>query len=307
MTRRLIDCSASEVAGFSKEEKLASLAGCEGRVMAAETIGCVTPLLGDISNAELASSLGADILLLNLFDTLHPEIEGLPAHRSENTIRLLKHLTGRLLGINLEPAELPGKEGTKELWHLTEGRRATAENAERARDMGIDLIVVTGNPGVGVSNPAICAALKELKAAVGNDVILVAGKMHASGILSEQGRSILTDEDIDAFADAGADIILMPAPGTVPGVTQEMVGALAAHAHQLGKLALSSIGTSQEGADVQTIRSIALMSKMAGIDIHHIGDSGYTGIAVPENLIAYSEAIRGRRHTLRDMARSRLR
>ena len=121
------------------------------------------------------------------------------------------------------------------------------------------------------------------------------------------GRSILTDEDIDAFADAGADIILMPAPGTVPGVTQEMVGALAAHAHQLGKLALSSIGTSQEGADVQTIRSIALMSKMAGIDIHHIGDSGYTGIAVPENLIAYSEAIRGRRHTLRDMARSRLR
>ena len=49
------------------------------------------------------------------------------------------------------------------------------------------------------------------------------------------------------------------------------------------------------------------MSKMAGIDIHHIGDSGYTGIAVPENLIAYSEAIRGRRHTLRDMARSRLR
>ena len=99
----------------------------------------------------------------------------------------------------------------------------------------------------------------------------------------------------------------MPAPGTVPGVTQEMVGALAAHAHQLGKLALSSIGTSQEGADVQTIRSIALMSKMAGIDIHHIGDSGYTGIAVPENLIAYSEAIRGRRHTLRDMARSRLR
>ncbi len=304
MTRRLIDCSASEVAGFSKEEKLASLAGCEGRVIAAETIGSVTPLLGDISNAELASSLGADILLLNLFDTLRPEVQGLPEHTPEDAIHLVKHLTGRLVGINLEPAAL--KKGAQELWHLTAGRRATAENARRARDMGADLIVVTGNPGVGVSNPAICAALKELKAAVGNDVILIAGKMHASGILSEQGRSILTDEDIDAFADAGADIILMPAPGTVPGVTQEMVATWAACAHRLGRLALSSIGTSQEGADVQTIRSIALMSKMAGIDIHHIGDSGYTGIAVPENIVAYSEAIRGRRHTLRDMARSRL-
>lgn len=306
MTRRLIDCSASEAAGFTKEEKLQSLAGCEGRVMAAETIGTVTPLLGDVSNAELASALGADIVLLNLFDALHPQIEGLPEHKPEDTIRLVKKLTGRLVGINLEPAA-GGAGGADNIWHMTEGRRATAGNARLARDMGVDLIVVTGNPGIGVSNGDICTALKELREAVGKDVILVAGKMHASGVLAESGRGVLTPEEVDAFADAGADIILMPAPGTVSGMTEETVGGLVQEAHAQGRLALSSIGTSQEGADVQTIRSIALMSKMAGVDIHHIGDSGYTGIAVPENIIAYSETIRGRRHTLRSMARSRLR
>ena len=45
-------------------------------------------------------------------------------------------------------------------------------------------------------------------------------------------------------------------------------------AHEKGVLAMTTIGTSQEGADEETIRQIALMCKMAGADIHHIGDSG---------------------------------
>ncbi|HLS52722.1 MAG TPA: haloacid dehalogenase-like hydrolase, partial [Tissierellaceae bacterium] len=66
-----------------------------------------------------------------------------------------------------------------------------------------------------------------------------------------------------------------------------------------------TIGTSQEGADKQTIRNIALYSKMAGADIHHLGDAGMTvGMATPENIMAYSIAIRGKRHTYRRMARS---
>jgi len=43
---------------------------------------------------------------------------------------------------------------------------------------------------------------------------------------------------------------------------------------------------------------------MAGADLHHIGDAGYTGMAVPENIFAYSVAIRGLRHTYARMARS---
>ena len=55
-------------------------------------------------------------------------------------------------------------------------------------------------------------------------------------------------------------------------------------------------------ADTDTIRRIALMCKMAGTDIHHIGDTGYTGMALAENIMAYSIAVRGIRHTYHRMA-----
>ena len=128
--------------------------------------------------------------------------------------------------------------------------------------------------------------------------------MHASGILSEAGRGIITREDISEFADAGADVILLPAPGTVPGVTMEYIRELVSYAHSLGLLTLTAVGTSQEGADQQTIRQIALMCKMTGTDMHHLGDAGYIGMALPENIMAYSSAIKGIRHTYRRMARS---
>ena len=69
-------------------------------------------------------------------------------------------------------------------------------------------------------------------------------------------------------------------------------------------VSVAEVYTSQEGADVSTIRQIALMCKMTGTDIHHLGDAGYGGIALPENIQAYSIAIRGVRHTYRRMAGS---
>lgn len=72
----------------------------------------------------------------------------------------------------------------------------------------------------------------------------------------------------------------------------------------MGAMTMTAIGTSQEGADAETVRQIALMSKMAGTDLHHIGDTGYTGIAIPENIRTYSIAIRGVRHTYTRIARS---
>ena len=123
-------------------------------------------------------------------------------------------------------------------------------------------------------------------------------------ILSEAAENIMTEQDIASFVEAGADIILLPAPGTVPGITQEYAQRLITCAHQHGALTITSIGTSQEGADTDTIRRIALMCKMAGTDIHHIGDTGVPGMALPQNIMAYSIAIRGERHTYHKMAQS---
>lgn len=306
MLKRLIDTTARELTSYNKAELLTAISDSEGRTLAAETIGTVTPMLVNITNAEFVASLGADLIMLNIFDVNDPIIQGLPQTSPEDTIREVKRLTGRMVAINLEPAVI--KDGQEEsVWNLTTGRQATVENARKAADMGVDMIVLTGNPGVGVDNEAIIQALSRLKEAVGDRVILTAGKMHASGIISEAGEKILTEKDVEAFVDAGADVILLPALGTVPGITMEYAGNLIRKAHEKGALAMTTIGTSQEGADEATVRQIALMCKMAGADIHHIGDSGYMGMALPENITAYSVAIRGKRHTYRRMAMSLLR
>ncbi len=146
--------------------------------------------------------------------------------------------------------------------------------------MGADLILLTGNPGTGVSNKEIISTLMEISNALGNKLILAAGKMHAAGSLKEAGENIISKSDIAEFIKAGADIILLPAPGTVPGITMEYIKDLVTFIHSQEKLSLTAIGTSQEGADSQTIRQLALMCKMTGTDLHHIGDAGYAGIAI---------------------------
>ena len=304
--KRILDCQASDFAQISREDLLAAIAGSEGRTIACETIGSIVPMLGDITNAEFAASMGADILLLNMFDVQNPVIRGLPRTEPENVIRKLKELTGRPIGINLEPVEqvLSSEDPEENMWAMTGGRKATLENAKKAADMGVNFILLTGNPGIGVTNEAIEQTLRLYKGELGDRLILAAGKMHASGILTEGAEQIITRADIAAFAAAGADIILMPAPGTVPGITMEYVRELVGYAHSLGCLTMTAIGTSQEGADIATIRQIALMCKMAGTDIHHLGDSGYGGMALPENIQAYSIAVRGIRHTYRRMAGS---
>ena len=304
--KRILNCTASDFRSMGPKELLASIAGSEGRTLACETIGSLQPMLGDITNAEFAAAMGGDLLLLNLFDVQHPVINGLPDTDPDQVISALKGLTGRPIGINLEPVEhsLESEDPKENMWALTPGRKATLENGRKAAQMGVDLILLTGNPGIGVTNRAIEDTLRVYRREIGDRVILAAGKMHASGILTETGENIITKADIDAFAAAGADIILLPAPGTVPGITTEYIRGLVPSAHSLGCLTITAIGTSQEGADVDTIRRIALMCKMTGTDIHHLGDAGYGGMSLPENIQAYSVAIRGIRHTYHRMASS---
>ncbi len=305
MAKRILNMTPAELTNLTKQDFLSAVAGSEGRVLASETIGITMPILTDVTNAEFAASMGADLILLNMFDVKEPRIEALPAVDKTEVVREVKRLTGRMVGINLEPVDEQAiSEHSETLWAMSAGRYATAENAVLAQKMGVDMIVLTGNPGNGVSNEAIVASLKSISAAVGDNIALAAGKMHASGVIGEGGQNIITREDILQFSKAGADVILMPAPGTVPGITTEYIRGLVAYAHSLGKLTITAIGTSQEGADTDTIRRIALECKMTGTDIHHIGDSGCVGMALPENIMAYSVAIRGIRHTYHRMAQS---
>ncbi|WP_392486095.1 haloacid dehalogenase-like hydrolase [Haloimpatiens sp. FM7315] len=303
MLKRFLDCNSSDFFKMNKREILDSIKNSEGRIIVSEIIGMAMSLFYGVSNAELSCAFGSDILLLNMFDIDNPSFFDIKVDKKEDIISEIKMLTGRLIGVNLEPVDSSNYTFSK-LNSISKGRLATKENAKKLKDMGADFIFLTGNPNTGVTNKEIIKSLSSIKEEVKDSIILVAGKMHSSGIDSEGNQNILTKKDILEFSKSGADIILLPAPGTVPGITLDYAKEIIDYCHSLNLLTITSIGTSQEGADESTLKNIALMCKMAGTDLHHLGDSGYTGICIPENIMHYSIAIRGKRHTYMRMARS---
>lgn len=296
--KRLISCTASDFAAMSPHELKVAIFASAGRTVLSETIVAFQPLMPGLTNAEVASAFGADMILLNFYDALNPSILGLPG-APENPIAELKRLIGRPVGINLEPVGT-GK-ALERIQALPPGRRASEETFLAAQAQGADYICLTGNPGTGVTNDAIEEAVRLCRKCFSG--LIIAGKMHGAGI----DEAVFDTDAFTRFIKLGADIILVPAPGTVPGVLEQDVAAAVRVIHQNGALALSAIGTSQESADTATIREIALSCKRAGVDIQHIGDSAACGMADPENILTLSIAIRGKRHTVFRMAASVLR
>ena len=309
MVKRLIDCNASDFRQMNARDLIEGIRLSEGRIVAAEVLAVAPPLLDKVSNAELAAAMGADLILFNYYDVTAPEVTGFPDQADQTsgwshdfghvawgrgvTLHLVKEWIGRPVGINLEPVE-----NLEAL--TTPGRLANAENALAAVEQGADFLVLTGNPATGVTTTGIAKALRQIRVAVGERVMLLAGKIHAAG----RYEPLVRREDVQAYANAGADGIALPVPGTLPGMTVDAVRLLVEVVHSLGLIVMNGIGTSQEGASQATIEQMALMSKMSGADIHHIGDAGTLGIAVPENIYAWSLALRGRRHTWHRMAGS---
>ncbi|CUH95594.1 hypothetical protein P22_1668 [Propionispora sp. 2/2-37] len=301
MAGRLLDLRPSELARIKGRELLQSIRTAEGRTIVCEVLCPVMPLCYDVTNAELVAGFGADLLLLNLYDVFNPTVFGVTPLEGESVIRALKRLTGRNIGINLEAIDVTAFQ-QEVMDAVPPGRVASRETARLAWQQGADFITLTGNPDTGVTNEQIVRSVREIRNELGGDMVLIAGKMHGAGIQSEMSERILSGQEVIRFIEAGADVIMVPAPGTVPGITIEFVHSVCLQAHKLGAMVMTSIGTSQEGADEYTIKNIALHCKMAGADMHHLGDSGYTGVAVPENVMTYSITIRGRRHTYRRMA-----
>lgn len=227
---------------------------------------------------------------------MHPKIFGLDS-KEDNIIEELHSLVGCPIGVNLEPVDLSA-ELQEERLELEIGRQANLQTFKRAEDLGIDFICLTGNPGTGVSNKQIIKAIEEAKRTFSG--LIIAGKMHGAGV----DEAIVDVGITQKLLNAGADIILVPAVGTVPGFKEEDLVEIVKEVHKRNGLVLSAIGTSQESSDVSTIRDIAIRNKICGVDIQHIGDAGYGGVAPVENIFELSKAIRGVRHTVSVIARS---
>lgn len=304
MVKRLLDCTASDYAAMSAADLKQAIYAAEGRTILSENVVSLQPIVDGVTNSEIAAFAGADLILLNAIDLNQLEIKGLPA-TDDNPINALKRLVGKPIGINLEPVAHEGLMSTQQT--ISTGRQATLAMIQQAEQLGVDYICLTGNPGTGVNNAQILATIKLAKQHFSG--LIIAGKMHSSGV----DEPVINAKIATDFIAAGVDILLVPALYTVPRITKallaEVIQVVDAHNTQVANpadkvLTMATIGTSQESSPTEVITKIALEDKTLGIDIHHIGDAGYAGIAFPENINALGLAVRGERHQLRIRARS---
>ncbi|EFR30561.1 hypothetical protein [Eremococcus coleocola] len=296
MVKRFLSANTSEILAMSGAELKQSIKASEGRIIVSENVVMAAPVIGDITNAEMARAFGADLLLLNGLDVLNPVINGLGDYEG-NFVDRLHHLVGRPIGVNLEPVD-PNIEMMSELIEIPKGRQANSETLAEIEKLGMDFVCFTGNPGTGVTNQAIIDTVKQARQSYSG--LIIAGKMHAAGV----DEPVLDLDVVQALIDAGADVILAPSVGSVPGFQAQELTEAVKIAHRHGALVMSAIGTSQESAEPETIRYMAIQNKMCGVDMQHIGDAGYGGLAPVDNILVMSRAIRGQRHTLSMIARS---
>lgn len=293
MITRLISVNSSELLKMNGDELKQSIKASEGRTVLSENV-VIQPAIDGLTMSEIAAAFGADLILLNLFDVFEPKVSGLEVKDAKDTVKRLKELTGRPIGVNLEPVDPDVKmESTK--FELPKGRIATAESMRRAEELGFNFVCY---PGSGVTNKMIVQAVRTAKENFSG--MIIAGKMHGAGV----DEPVADEESVKAMIDAGADVILVPAVGTVPGFTSDELIKIVKIVHQHDGLVMSTIGTSQESSGKDVIREIALKNKTCGVDIQHIGDAAWGVLSPTETIFELSKTIRGLNHTISRMARS---
>ena len=314
MVMRLISSTKSDILAMNATALKEAILASEGRViMGQHHVTLNTGLVDGVTNAEIQAAFGADMVMLNAFNLsegarnigLHEMKSG---HISEEpySVRQIKQWAGVPLGIYLECPDPDAKVAGERYVNTRAGRVASRENLLRVRDIGADFVVLGGNPSAGTTFKQIIAATRLAKETLGDSLLICAGKWEDGTIEKVLGDPLSerpANDIIKDLIDAGADVITLPAPGSRHGITVEHVRQCVAYAHAYkpGTLALSFLNSSVEGADVDTIRLIALMMKQTGADIHAIGDGGYAGTPMPENVYQLALSIKGKRHTIKRM------
>ena len=68
MVKRLISANTSEIMAMNREELLQSIHASDGRGVLSENIVTRETIVAEVTNAEIAKSFGADLILLNTLD-----------------------------------------------------------------------------------------------------------------------------------------------------------------------------------------------------------------------------------------------
>lgn len=312
---RLLTSSPQTILGYDARQLREAIAMSEGRTVVGVARVRGPNICDGVSNMELCAAFGCDIIALGLYDPHNPYFPGLPNRERREpddtilaqvqadlgrgwTLREMRELVGRPISAALYGTEKGFPDRMEQSFAKV---LSTPENARLLVDQGVDIVQVMDwlTP-----LPDLVAALRDIKSEIGDEALLTFARPNGWGLFGHKAnRTFITDEEIDAVISAGVDVVEIPAVGTIPLFGPQLVERLVKRIHNGGALANVWIATSQEGATPETVRQIAYESKIAGADMFTISDVWLTeSVPDPENILALSIAIRGKRHTYRRMA-----
>ena len=280
--KRILACSASD---FGKDttpvELKEAIKASEGRVILANIAAESAPLYPEVTNGEMAAAFGADLLLLKAVDVQKLSIGGIG---EINHLSQLRELTGTGIGLNLEIAD-----------GIPTFKQVNRESIQEAISKGADFLSLTAYVKPEATVERILSDIRLVR-------VSYQGLLMLNPVISH-GMD-LSLEALLQYVDAGVDLLVLPSPGSVAGVTENQLAEIISAVRKKGALVSCTVGTSQEGTDKESIQQIALSAKRAGADVFELGDAGVSGMPVPTTIFDASIAIRGRRHTFVRMARS---
>jgi hypothetical protein len=297
MSVRMLDATASDFLAMDAPGLAASIRGAEGRTLSAEVIATTAPPVGGISLGELAAAFGADLITLDAYDALKPQIMGVTSHILEDKqpLAAYKRLLGRPIAVNLVVA--PD--------NLTlNGRQAIPEHFELIHDQGADLVFLYARPGQGGTIERQQAAARQAGEVFGDEVLLIGVPSFSLPPPRTPQQIITYQQHIDTLMEAGCAGIGMPMPGSKQGWLFDTARQLIDHVHSADGLAWVFVTGSVEGAPPETMQQMAVAAKQLGADAIRLDEAGLSGMPLPENIYQFSLALRGKRHTYRRMASS---
>lgn len=266
----VIKSSKTELNEIVKANNLkAAIAAAQGRTIMGEVVTSAQNKYAAISNVKLLNGFGTDMITLKKYDYLNYKMD---KYQSYNNI-------SSLIGLNYEI-----KFDGVELDTFCD------DHLDQIDFKHIDYVVLTIYPQNTINLSDVKQSVENLRNRYSGFIFI--------NFYVKNPHQFKQDviANLDWIKDV-ADMVSMPIPGTVYGITTDDAIEVVKAAHENGVLVAGTICTSQEGADSNVLTNLGTTAKMCGFDVHMFGDAAACDMPEEENIFEYSKIIRGKRHT----------
>lgn len=302
MVPRILVAKASDFQNMDAQDWVECISKSDGRTLAAEVMCTNKSPVDGVTHGEIAVAMGADIVGLNYYDPVNPNIDGCPDSilKSEYPLAEYKRLVGCPIGIKFLC-------GDKEKTSGFGGRDPKPENIELHLKQGADIFFLYAIRRFGCT--------LELLKSIAVDTLKVLGDraplfVNPAQILSIPRTSNSVEKIIQAskeLLDIGCHGIVLPMSGGKPGWMLDPIAKIIDGIHQNGGIAWLTIQESMPSGPIEVIKQMALQAKMVGTDVSMFDYSGIYGMPDLMNIFEFSLAVRGKSHTYFRMSASILR